>query len=138
MIDKEKRELIAYRIMRANRSLQDAENLLHSGSFEGCINRLYYACFYTPSTLLISKNVSVKSHAGVKQMLGEHFIKSNEINLNLGKLYSALLNYRQDSDYLDFTEVSKEFAEELLEQSKNFIAVSVNWLIDHHYYYQQN
>jgi uncharacterized protein (UPF0332 family) len=107
MNEREQKDLIAYRIKRSLRSLQDARQLFDNNSFEGCINRLYYACFYTAGALLTTKNIIVKSHAGVKQMLGEHFIKSGEIGIDAGRFYSALFNFRQDSDYLDFAEVVK-------------------------------
>lgn len=38
-------------------------------------NRLYYASYYAVSALLISYGIVVRSHDGVKRMLGPHFLK---------------------------------------------------------------
>ncbi len=134
MNEQEQKKLIAYRIKRAMRSMQDAKELFKIASYEGCINRLYYACFYTAGALLTSKNIVVKSHAGVKQMLGEYFIKPKELSIEAGRFYSALFNFRQDSDYLDFGEVSKEFTIDLLQQAESFLDTGINWLINHDFY----
>jgi uncharacterized protein (UPF0332 family) len=132
----EQSALINYRIKRAANSLRDAQNLFNTNSYESSVNRLYYACFYAAGALLATKNIQVKSHAGVKQMLGEHFIKTEIIDKEQGKFYSVIFSYRQDSDYLDFAEVSKEFTEELINQSQKLINTLTEYLIQNDYYKQ--
>ena len=40
------RELIKYRLQRADETLEEARLLFKEGRYAGAINRLYYACFY--------------------------------------------------------------------------------------------
>lgn len=132
----EQTALIDYRIKRATNSLRDARNLFNTSSFESSVNRLYYACFYAAGALLVTKNIQVKSHAGVKQMLGEHFIKTEGIDKEQGKFYSVIFSYRQDSDYLDFAEVSREFTEQLINETQKFVNTLTEYLIQNDYYKQ--
>ena len=127
------RSLIVYRIKRAGKSLQEAENLFKAEFYEAAVNRLYYACFYSVITLLITEKIQVKSHAGVKQMFGEHFIKPGKINKEQGRFYAVLFSYRQDSDYLDFAEISREFTEQLLHESIRFVETIKTYLIQNNF-----
>ena len=107
----EKKELIEYRLKRANETLKTVElSLLYEvidGNSVG--NRLYYACFYAVSALLESKEVRVKSHKTIKSQFGLHFIQTGIIDAKYGKIYSNLFDLRQDSDYsnLIFIDVSE-------------------------------
>lgn len=123
------RSLIVYRIKRANKSLQEADNLFKAEFYEASVNRLYYACFYSVTALLITEKVQVKSHAGVKQMFGEHFIKPEKIDKEQGRFYALLFSYRQDSDYLDFAEISREFTGQLLNDAVRFVTTVKTYLI---------
>ena len=51
----ETRTLIDYRLERARESLQEANILLERGHGNAFVNRLYYACFYAVSALLLTK-----------------------------------------------------------------------------------
>jgi uncharacterized protein (UPF0332 family) len=47
------RDLVQYRLRRARETLQDAHILANAERWNPCVNRLYYACFYVVSALLI-------------------------------------------------------------------------------------
>lgn len=127
------RSLIVYRIKRSGKSLQEADNLFKAEFYEAAVNRLYYACFYSVTALLITENIQVKSHAGVKQMFGEHFIKPEKINKEQGRFYAVLFSYRQDSDYLDFAEISREFTGQLLNDAVRFVTTIKTYLIQNNF-----
>lgn len=67
------RALIDYRLQRANETIKEADEIAASGYYNTAVNRLYYACYYAVSALLIKSNIVAHTHAGVKQMLGLHF-----------------------------------------------------------------
>jgi uncharacterized protein (UPF0332 family) len=52
-----KEDYLNYRIDRAKETLGDALLLYENDRWNACINRLYYACFYIVSTLLLSKDI---------------------------------------------------------------------------------
>lgn len=86
------------------------------------INRLYYACFYAVSALLLSRDIQARSHAGVRQMFGLHFIKTDLVDKELGKFYSDLFDKRQISDYDDYIEITKEEVIEFIAPANQLIS----------------
>jgi uncharacterized protein (UPF0332 family) len=116
-----KEEVIKYRINRANESLRESDNLFSNEFLFATINRLYYSCYYAVTALLIKNDIEVKSHAGVRQMFGKHFIVTGRISKEYGKFYSDLFNYRQDNDYRDLLVPERELVIDLLKKARSFI-----------------
>ena len=54
----ETRTLILYRLERAKESLDEANILMERGHANTFVSRLYYACFYAVSALLLTKGLS--------------------------------------------------------------------------------
>ena|SRR6056297_1003633 len=82
----ERADLIAYRLNRATETLSEIEIHVNNGLWNTAINRLYYACYYAASTLLLANDIKASTHSGVRQMLGLHFIKTGNISSELGKV----------------------------------------------------
>lgn len=114
-------ELIRYRINRANETIGEVENLIKLGYFNTSINRIYYACYYAVIALIIKNGLSAKSHDGVRQMFGLHFVKTGLISKEQAKYYTDLFDRRQTGDYDDFVLYQKETVEELYKPAKDFI-----------------
>jgi len=55
----ETRILIMYRLERARESLEEAVILLEREYGNTFVNRLYYACFYAVSALLLTRGLSI-------------------------------------------------------------------------------
>jgi len=54
-------DLVPYRLEKARETLEDARILANAGRWNACVNRLYYACFYSVSALLVKDNLSLLS-----------------------------------------------------------------------------
>ena len=122
VLDQQSREaLVEYRIDRANETLHEADLLAKEGYFNAAANRLYYACFYASLALLVSKGITTASHAGVKTMLGLHFVSKGLLALEHGKSYSRLFEIRHSGDYDDFVYCDKELIDEYMPKAKNFV-----------------
>ena len=102
------RELIEYRLKRAKDTLDDAHILAEKSKWNSTMNRLYYAAYYAVIALLIKSNYKTNTHIGVKSNFSEHFIKTNIISKDLGKIYSQLFTWRQKGDYDDLFDFEKE------------------------------
>ena len=50
--------------------------------------------------------------------LKEDYVKNGKMNKEMGKLYSHLFDWRQETDYADFVEFDRETIEPLLEEVK--------------------
>jgi uncharacterized protein len=65
----ETRILVQYRLDRAREALAEASLLLDRGHANTGVNRLYYACFYAVSALLLTKGLTATSHSGLRTLL---------------------------------------------------------------------
>ena len=114
-------DYINYRITRAEEALKDAKTLAEIESWNSCVNRLYYACFYVVSALLLDLDIQPKTHKGIKINFLKHFIKSGKIDKYFGKLYSDLNDWRGEGDYADFIDFDKEMVLPLIPETEKFI-----------------
>ena len=62
------KQLGIYRLSRAKESLTETELLLAKGHVLTAVNRLYYACFYAASAILLLKGYSSPKHTGVRSL----------------------------------------------------------------------
>jgi uncharacterized protein len=79
--------LVAYRLERAREAIAEAKILLEQGHTNTFVNRLYYACFYAVSALLLIDGLSSSKHSGVRALFHKHCIKTGSIAPELGHTY---------------------------------------------------
>lgn len=113
--------LAAYRYQRAQETLAEIPFLKQQGYYNTAVNRLYYACYYAAIALLIKHGINPGTHAGVKQMLGMHFVATGRIPRDVGRSFSLLFERRHSSDYDDFVYTSEEEIDELSPKAEMFI-----------------
>jgi uncharacterized protein (UPF0332 family) len=101
-VTEKSKDLALYRMDRANETLEDARILANAGRWNACVNRLYYACFYAVSALLVLHDLSSSRHAGVRSIFNKHYVKTGKIKKELAKIYNDLFERRQEGDYIDF------------------------------------
>ena len=123
MNESDRKELVSYRLNKANQTLKEIDILLKNELWNTAVNRMYYACYYAVSALLINSAIQAQTHAGVRQMFGMHFIKPGKIEKDLGKFYSDIFDKRQTGDYEDFVEFEKEDVIELLIPTKQLVDI---------------
>lgn len=119
--DESRQAIVIYRLQRAKETLEEIDHLIESGYYNTAINRLYYACFYTVSALLLQNKINSYTHAGVKQMFGLHFISTGKVKNEYGRFYSDLFKDRQSSDYEDFIQFDEEISRIHAMKAKDFI-----------------
>lgn len=96
------KDLVLYRMSRADETLEDARILAKAGRWNACVNRLYYACFYAVSALLVRDGLSSSKHAGVRGLFNRQYVKPGKIPKELARTYNDLFERRQEGDYIDF------------------------------------
>lgn len=114
-------DYVEYRIAKANEAIADAKLLAQNSSWNACMNRLYYSCFYAASALLLKKGISSKTHTGLKTQFSLHLVKTGIISKDFGQLYAELMNWREKGDYGDMFDFTKEKVEPLLKPVEEFI-----------------
>ena len=117
-----RKALVAYRYQRAQETLSEVSFLNQQGYYNTAVNRLYYACYYAVTALLIKHGISPATHAGVKQMLGMRFVATGRLPREIGRIFSLLFERRHSSDYDDFAYSSAEEINELMPNAEIFIS----------------
>ncbi|MEW6378886.1 MAG: HEPN domain-containing protein [bacterium] len=79
-----------YRLGRTRETLEEAFLMRRESHWNACVNRLYYACFYSVTALLAIEGISLSKHSGVKSLFNHHRVKTNKISKELGRLYNNL------------------------------------------------
>jgi len=121
MTDEEK-TLIAYRMERAHEAIDEAKMLFEAGHINLYVNRLYYACFYAVSALLLIKDFSTSKHGYLRSLMHREFVKTGLIPKELGKHFDLLFNNRLKGDYGDFARFKADDVTGWLEQTQKFVA----------------
>jgi len=117
----EKRVLIDYRLSRARETLEEAALLLEAGHANAYVNRLYYACFYAVSALLLTRNISTSKHSYVRSLLHHDYIKPGHVSKEMGDHYDLLFDSRQKGDYADLIVFQVQDVRPWLAPTKSFV-----------------
>ena len=118
-------DLIRYKLTRAEETIEEARVMLQTDHPYGAANRIYYACFYAVTALLLTQNLSSSRHSGVIALFNRHFVKTGLISVDMGKFYSRIFDNRLESDYADWVEMEKEDIQEELARGKEFISTVI-------------
>jgi uncharacterized protein len=117
----EEQALVEYRLERAREAIEEAKLLFNAGHLHTYVNRLYYACFYAMSALLLTKGMSASKHTYVRALLHREFIRPGTIPLKYGQVFDLLFNNRQKGDYSDLVRFRAEQVKEWLPQAREFV-----------------
>ena len=121
-LEKEKRDtVVSLEIAKAFTTQEEVDLLVEKGYWNAAANRLYYSVFHAVSALLIHDGIRIKSHKGAGIMLNQHYIQTNKISPELGKLYRRLELMREESDYNCFYNTSPEELKKELEPARELI-----------------
>jgi len=119
--EQSRKDLVRYRLERAEETIEESMLLAKESHFNAAANRLYYACFYAASALMVAYGITTSSHAGVKKMLGMHFVSKGLLPIEQGKTFSRLFEIRHSGDYDDFVYCDKAMIDEYLPKAISFI-----------------
>jgi len=114
-------ELVTYRINRAFETLNEADKMIENQFWNASINRIYYACFYAVSGLLLKKGVDTSTHKGIRQMFGLHYVQTGLISKEYARFFSDLYDRRQTGDYDDFVLYDEETSIKLFSIANEFV-----------------
>ncbi|MDR1003899.1 MAG: HEPN domain-containing protein [Prevotellaceae bacterium] len=123
--------VVAYRLERARQTLEEADLLRQGDYFNAAVNRLYYACYYAASSLLLSRKIAVQTHNGVKAQLSLYFVRTGLLDLEHGTTFGLLFDKRHSGDYSDFAYCDASLVDMLRPRAAAFIE-AVAALIMHH------
>ena len=121
LTEEQRKDIVRYRMENALSTLEEVKSHRENGFYNTAINRMYYACYYASSALLIANGIVTKSHEGVRQQLGLNFVLTGKLSQEQGKFYSRLFSKRSSGDYEDFINHTMTTVDELFPKAKEFI-----------------
>ena len=122
-MNKEIKTLVLYRLERAHESIDEASILFERGHANTFVNRLYYACFYAASALLLTRGLSSTKHSGVRSLFHQNFVRSGIVPMELGQLFSRLFDSRQKGDYADLVRFDIDEVGSWFDEAQHFVSV---------------
>lgn len=114
-------ELCLYRIQQADEAISASALLMNAGHYRGAINRAYYAMFYAAQALIVQDRAKIRKHSGVLSYFDREFVKTGKIDKTFSKWLHRLFDLRQDADYGDMYEPTREQCDEALENAREFV-----------------
>lgn len=122
MTPQQRFDIVLYRINNARKLLPEIKDHIERGYYNTAMNRMYYACFYAVSALLLHTEIDgIKSREGVRQMFGKHFILTHIIPKEWGHFYTIIYNNRTAADYEDFKNYDLAEVQEMYPKVCTFI-----------------
>lgn len=118
----EERSVITYRMQRAHETIEEAKMMIDAGHINAYVNRLYYACFYAASALLLTKEISTSKHGYLRSLMHKDFVKTGLISKEMGRHFDLLFASRQEGDYTDFVEFKTDQVAPWLVPTQKFIS----------------
>ena len=106
---------------RGDETMRAAEELLRLGLFNDAVSRAYYAAYHWARALLVTQGIESKTHRGVVQLVGLHFVRTQRLPAEATTLLGQLANQRETSDYTSSLRFDAKEAAEVVRQASAFI-----------------
>ncbi len=110
-----------YRLERATESLDEAELLINTGHLSAAASRLYYACFYCVSALLLTEGQASKKHSGLRALFERGWVKPRLVSVDMGRFYRRMFDHRHEADYADFITFDADQVRQWLREAVGFV-----------------
>lgn len=115
-------------LARAEEAIDAAELDINGGHNLAAANRAYYRCYYCMVALLLTKQVSAKSHQGIRAKFSELFIKTGIFPEIMATYIKNAFELRQEADYDLDADISQEDVKKLLDNIKEIYFAAVSYL----------
>ena len=123
-MDEQAKALARYRLEKAQQVLQSADMLMNmTNDYNSVVNRCYYAIFHSVRSILALERKDFEKHSAVISYFRRTYIKTHIIPVEASDILGEAFNSRNESDYKDFFEVSRDQAEQQLCNAKRFVEI---------------
>ena len=120
--EKDRNELIKYRIEQAKETFSVIDLLIENKKYPTALNRIYYGIFYSLLALGLKYKFETSKHQQLIGWFNKEFIHSGKIEKKFGKTLREAFENRTICDYDAFVEFEREDLIELYEEMKSFIS----------------
>lgn len=127
-MDELAKNLAKTRYEKAKTCITAAELLMTINDYNTVVNRTYYAIFHAMRSILALERKDFEKHSAVISYFRKNYIKTQIIPVIASDIIGNAFNMRNDSDYKDFYVISKEEAEDSLNEAKQFLDITGEYL----------
>lgn len=92
----EKDQAIELKLRKAKALMSEVNVLLENEFYTTVINRIYYSCYHATRALLLTKDLTPKTHSGVVTMLHQHFVSPSLFDKDHASFFSKIMQERMD------------------------------------------
>lgn len=121
LTEEERDSLVRNRVIRSFETWEETKGIIQNGYWYAAANRMYYACFYMTTALLMKHGYNASTHSGVIRLFGLHFVSTGLVSRELGRLYSNVFELRQSGDYDDWKVIEEKDIVPLVSQVDIFL-----------------
>jgi len=115
--------MIGLWLKKADEALASAELEVNAGHTGFAVNRLYYACFYAVTALLLRDGKQFARHSAVKSEFVRSYVKPGQVDARWNRFYQKLFDDRQEGDYVPTVSFEKSDVSARLHQAREFIGL---------------
>ena len=119
--DKDRNDLIMYRIEQAEEAVSDVELLINNNRLRSAVNRIYYGMFYSLLALGLAEGFETSKHTQLIGWFNKSFVFPGKINDRYGKIITKAFNRRTKSDYDTFVTYEKNEVLQMFDEMKEFV-----------------
>ena len=98
----DKKLAIQLKIDKAKSLINEVDILIENHFYSTAVSRLYYSCFHATKALLLTKDLTSKTHSGALTLLNKHFVATGEFEKEQAVFFSKLMKERISEDYNDY------------------------------------
>ena len=109
-------------------AIEAAEILVDNQKPDIAAGRAYYAMFYVAEALLNERGLRFNKHSAVHAAFGEHFAKTNEMNVKFHRWLLNSFDKRLIGDYGVDTNIEMEVAVNVIHQAREFLEAAQEYL----------
>jgi uncharacterized protein (UPF0332 family) len=113
--------IIKLRLAKAKATFAEVDLLMQNQLYNTALSRLYYACFYATTALLLSKGLTSKTHSGTAALLHQYFVRQEGFDTRKSAFFTRLMQQREKDDYSDYLIVDKSLVEKYIQPAKEYI-----------------
>lgn len=130
-MDEERRAVVRARLKKAAGKIVAAEADLAAARYDEAAARAYYAMFHAARALLAARGLTARSHSGLAAVFAEHFVRTGEVDVQLGRWLGQGRRTREIGDYDDFLEIEPTEATQAVARARQFLDEAHRWLAAH-------
>lgn len=127
-MEKQAKDLSKYRYEKAVQCINSARYIMNIEDYNLVSNRAYYAIFHAMRAILALEEKDFEKHSAVISYFRKEYIKTQVFPMEASRIIGNAFDSRNESDYRDWCEITKEDAELQLQDAEKFLKFAEEFL----------